>query len=307
MTPDCQPRRSVDGDHPDGNHLRTALRLAAAGVSVLPLRQGKVPFGNCRTCAGRPPRCGGRPNMKVAGPCRCPAPCHAWAAATTDPDVLASPVWASAWHEAVAVAYHPGGAGLTVVDLDNAAAVDWARATLPATRTVQTTRGEHWLYRGAMPSSNAVLPGVDVKSLMQYVRWLEPGTGRMAALPEAVRALVVKEDTTPARRGVVSSVSARATWDRAVATGCRHTERYVRTGLERGLALVRARTESGAGSQAFGVARFLAAQHTGCPGPCGLAAIGEEIVTAAVCVGVPETYARRAVTNGLETASGCAA
>lgn len=280
--------------------LNAALALAAAGVPVLPLRAGKVPFGNCRKCKGN--ACGGRPNMKAAGPCRCPAPCHAWAAATTDPHVLTSPVWAPVWREAVAVAYHPGGAGLTVVDLDNAAAVAWARETLPATRTVPTTRGEHWLYRGTMASSNAVRPGVDIKSLMQYARWLGPGTGRMAALPEAVRALAVKEDTTPAPGEVASSLPARATWSRQVATGCRHTERYVRTGLERGIALVRARTESGAGSQAFGVARFLAAQHTACPGPCGLTAISEEIVAAAVMVGVPETYARRAVANGLETA-----
>ena len=280
--------------------LGVALALAAAGVPALPLRRGKVPFGNCRSC--KDGACGGRPNMKSAGPCRCPAPCHAWAAATTDPSVLTSPVWAPAWREAVAVAYHPGGAGLTVVDLDNAAAVDWARATLPLTRTVPTTRGEHWIYQGAMPSSNAVRPGVDVKSLTQYARWLGPGTGRMVPLTAAVRALVVKEEATPARRGVASSLPARAPWSREVATGCRHTGAYVRTGLERGLALVRSRTESGAGSQAFGVARFLAAQHTACPGPCGLTAIGEEIVTAAVSVGVPETYARRAVTNGLETA-----
>lgn len=281
--------------------LRVALALAAAGVPVLPLRRGKVPFGNCRSC--KDGACGGRPVMKSAGPCRCLAPCHAWAAATIDPHVLTSPAWAPVWREAVAVAYHPGGAGLTVVDLDNAAAVAWARVTLPATRTVQTTRGEHWLYRGAMPSSNAVRPGVDIKSRTQYARWLGPGTGRMADLPAAVRALVVKEETTPARGEVVSSVPERATWDRTVATGCRHNERYVRTGLERGLALVRARTESGAGSQAFGVARFLAAQHARCPGPCGLAALGEEITAAAVSVGVPEPYARRAVANGLETAT----
>ncbi|MDQ0583450.1 DNA primase [Streptomyces rishiriensis] len=280
--------------------LRVALALSAAGVPALPLRAGKVPFGNCRACKNG--ACGGRPNMKAAGPCQCPAPCHAWAAATTDPHVLTSPLWAPVWREAVAVAYHPGGAGLTVVDLDNAAAVAWARQTLPATRTVPTTRGEHWLYQGAMPSSNAVRPGVDIKSLMQYARWLGPGTGRMAVLPAAVRALTVKEDTNLAPGGLASSLPARATWSRQVATGCRHTERYVRTGLERGLALVRARTESGAGSQAFGVARFLAAQHTGCPGPCGLAVIGEEIVAAAVSVGVPETYARRAVANGLEAA-----
>ena len=300
MTVDCKARRPVDGNHPDGSHMHTALFLAAAGVPVLPLRAGKVPFGNCRTCTGN--ACGGRPNMKSAGPCRCPAPCHAWAAATTDPHVLTSPLWAPVWREAAAVAYHPGGAGLTVVDLDNEAAVTWARETLPATRTVQTTRGEHWLYLGAMPSSNAVRPGVDIKSLTQYARWLGPGTGRMVVLPAAVRALRGKEDTTPAPEEVDSSPPTRATWSREVATGCRHTEGYVRTGLERGLALVRARTESGAGSQAFGVARFLAAQHTACPGPCGLAAIGEEIVAAAVLVGVPEPYVRRAVTNGLETA-----
>ncbi|SOE27241.1 DNA primase [Streptomyces sp. OK228] len=277
--------------------LRLALALAAAGVPPLPLRAGKVPFGNCRTCAKN--ACGGRPNMKSAGPCQCPGVCHAWAAATTDPRTLASPAWAPAWRQAVAVAYHPGGAGVTVVDLDNAAALTWARATLPVTRIVPTARGEHWLYRGVMRSANAVRPGVDVKSSMQYVRWLGPGDGRMTALPPSVRTLVVKEETTPARGRVVSSVPERADWDRTVATGCRHTERYVHTGLERGLALVRSHTESGAGSKAFGVARFLAAQHTHCPGPCGLDALGWQIVAAAVSVGVPEPYARRAVANGL--------
>ncbi|MBV1939844.1 DNA primase [Streptomyces sp. BV286] len=287
------------------DHLRTALSLATAGVPPLPLRAGKVPFGNCRTCAKN--ACGGRPNMKSAGPCHCPAPCHAWAAATTDPRVLTSPAWAQAWRQAVAVAYHPAGAGVTVVDLDNAEAIAWARATLPATRTVPTTRGEHWIYQGVMPSSNAARPGVDIKSSMQYVRWLGPGVGRIASLPDYVRALVVKEDTTPAPGKVVSSLPGRATWDRTVATGCRHTEQFVRTGLERGLTLVRDRTESGAGSQAFGVARFVAVQHQQCPGPCGLTVIGEEIVAAAVLVGVPEPYARRAVTNGLQTAQGRAA
>ncbi|MFF0014563.1 bifunctional DNA primase/polymerase [Streptomyces sp. NPDC005374] len=176
--------------------LRAALELAAADVPVLPLRAGKVPFGNCRTCARN--MCGGRPNMKVPGPCACPRPCHAWAAATTDPTVLNSQEWARAWREAAAVAYHPGGAGLTVVDLDNAGAITWARATLPVTRTVRTTRGEHWIYQGAMQSANAVRPGVDIKSLMGYARWLGPGTGTMAALPDAVRALAIK--TSPARR-----------------------------------------------------------------------------------------------------------
>ncbi|WP_405826364.1 bifunctional DNA primase/polymerase [Streptomyces sp. NBC_01390] len=289
------------GVYPAGNpHFATALDLTAAGVPVLPLRGGKLPFGNCRACAKN--ICGGRPNMKSPGPCRCPSVCHAWAAATTDPNIINSPAWAAAWRQAAAVGYHPGGAGLTVVDLDNTDAVTWARTTLPRTRTVPTTRGEHWIYQGTMQSANAVRPDVDVKSLMQYARWLGPGTGTMTALPPAVLALVVREETTPARGKVVSSLPERATWDRTVATGCRHTEQYVRTGLDRGLTLVRARAESGAGSQAFGVARFLAAQHAHCPGPCGLDTLGRQIVAAAVSVGVPEPYAHRAVTNGLSAA-----
>ncbi|MEV4993130.1 bifunctional DNA primase/polymerase [Streptomyces niveus] len=281
--------------------LTTALELAGAGVPVLPLRAGKLPFGNCPAC--RDNACGDRPNMKRAGSCACPAPCHGWAAATTDTAVLASRPWATAWREACAVAYHPGGAGLTVVDLDSPEAAVWARETLPPTRTVPTTRGEHWIYLGAMRSANAVRPGADVKSLMQYARWLGPGTGAMVRLPDVVRALVEKEETTPAGPGVVSSPPERAAWDASVATGCRHTERYVRTGLDRGMALIRARSESGAGSQAFGVAQFLARQHAQCPGPCGLDILGSHIIGAAVSVGVPEEYAARAVTNGLGRAA----
>lgn len=287
------------------NLLTTALELAGAGVPVLPLREGKVPFGNCRACTGG--ACGGRPHMKTAGACRCPAVCHGWAAATTDPKVIASPAWAPAWRVARAVAYHPGGAGLTVIDLDNTEAAAWARETLPPTRTVPTPRGEHWIYLGAMRSANSVRPGVDIKSLMAYARWLGPGTSAMAHLPSAALALVEREETTLARGRVVSSFPERAEWDATVATGCRHTERYVRTGLERGLAMVRARTESGAGSQAFGVAQFLTAQHAQCPGPCGLDALGQQIIAAAVSVGVPEAYAERAVTNGLNTSTGRAA
>ncbi|MEV0785906.1 bifunctional DNA primase/polymerase [Streptomyces sp. NPDC050423] len=290
------PSATLRVPEPYRDLVRTALSLATAGVPALPLRAGKVPFGNCRACTGNV--CGGRPNMKRPGLCRCPAVCHGWAAATTNPDVLTSPAWAGPWREAQALAYHPGGAGLTVVDLDNADAVAWAREALPATRTVATTRGEHWIYQGVMQSANAVRPGVDIKSRMSYARWLGPGSGTMTRLPVAVRVLAEREETTPARGEVVSS-SGRTEWDRSVATGCRHTERFVRTGLERGLALVRAHTESGAGSQAFGVAQFLAAQHTACPGPCGLEELGWQVVAAAVSVGVPEPYARRAVTNGL--------
>ncbi|MBL3666598.1 DNA primase [Streptomyces sp. M2CJ-2] len=305
MTQPTPVRRAPGHRPPLPDLLRSALRLASASVPVLPLRKGKVPFGNCPACAGSV--CGDRPHMKAAGPCRCPQVCHGWAAATTDPSIITSDAWTPMWRTAAAVAYHPAGAGLTVVDLDDAQAVAWAREMLPATRTVPTTRGEHWIYRGSMRSANSVRPGVDIKSAMSYARWLGPGTGTMTALPSAVRALVDREETTPARGGVVSSLPERAVWDHTVATGCRHTERYVRTGLERGMAKVRARTESGAGSQAFGVAQFLGAQHAQCPGPCGLDALGQHIVAAAVSVGVPEPYAQRAVANGLTAALGRAA
>ncbi|BAC71424.1 DNA primase [Streptomyces avermitilis] len=239
-------------------HLATALSLAASGIPVLPLRAGKVPFGNCHRCTDN--ACGGRPNMKNAGPCACPGPCHAWAAATTDPDVIQSGVWRRAWMRASAVAYHPGGAWLTVVDLDNAEAVTWARETLPATQTVPTTRGEHWIYLGPMQSTNAVRPGVDIKSTMAYARYLGPGTGRMAALPDAVRALTVKNPTTarPAPQAITVP---------ALAGGgeCRHrTPTY----LERGIAMAEQRITAASSAVHATVYRtFLAVLST--HGRCG--------------------------------------
>jgi hypothetical protein len=236
--------------------LTTALRLAASGVPVLPLRRGKVPFGNCPSCADN--ACGGRPNMKTPGPCRCPAPCHGWAAATTDPAVLTSPAWTAAWRRAVAVAYHPGGAGLTVVDLDDAQAIDWARATLPATRTVPTTRGEHWIYRGVMASSNGVRPGGDIKSAMAYARYLGPGTGRLADLPDTVRALAVKAPS-PAR-----PVPHAVTLPAGVGECCHRTPAY----LERGIAMAVQRiTEARSAVHATVYRTFLAVLST--HGRCG--------------------------------------
>lgn len=229
----------------EGAHLHTALGLANRSVPVLPLRAGKVPFGNCPAC--RDNTCGGRPNMKVPGPCDCPRPCHAWAAATTDPDVITGPAWAPVWKQAAAVAYHPGGIGLTVVDLDHAAAVAWARRTLPATRTVPTTRGEHWIYRGAMPSVNAARNGVDIKSTMVYARWLGPGTGTMTALPDAVRALIVKKPS-PVRPVTVPLAAGGG--------ACRHrTPAY----LERGITMAEQRiTEAASAVHATVYRTFLA-------------------------------------------------
>ncbi|MFJ2930756.1 bifunctional DNA primase/polymerase [Streptomyces massasporeus] len=238
--------------------MRTALSLAASGMPVLPLRRGKVPFGNCHTCAGN--ACGGRPNMKTAGPCQCPGVCHAWAAATADPAVITSPAWMGAWRRADCVAYHPGAAGLTVVDLDDAAAVAWARESLPATRVVETTRGEHWIYRGSMSSHNAVRPGIDIKSTMAYARYLGPGTGTITALPDTVRALAVKK-TCAARPGPHTiAVPAGAGFG-----ACRHrTPAY----LDRGIAMAeQCITEARSSVHATVYRTFLAVLST--HGRCG--------------------------------------
>ncbi|MEU5288789.1 bifunctional DNA primase/polymerase [Streptomyces sp. NPDC020755] len=227
------------------HHLTAALYLADRGVPVLPLRAGKVPFGNCRTCQDN--ACGGRPNMKTPGPCDCPRPCHAWAAATTDAAVITGPAWSTAWKQAAAVAYHPGGIGLVVVDLDHADAVTWARRTLPATRTVPTTRGEHWIYQGAMPSANHVRDGVDIKSTMSYARWLGPGTGTMTALPDAVRALIVTKPS-PVRPVTVP-----------VPTGGGECPHRTPTYLERGIAMAEQRiTEAASAVHATVYRTFLA-------------------------------------------------
>ncbi|MET7742773.1 bifunctional DNA primase/polymerase [Streptomyces sp. NPDC005385] len=271
-------------------HLNTALSLAAHGVPPLPLRVGKVPFGNCSDCAKNV--CGGRPNMKTPGPCACPNPCHGWAAATTDPNVINSPTWARAWREAAGVAYHPGGAGLTVVDLDNAEGMAWARASLPATRTVPTTRGEHWLYRGAMQGANGVRPGVDIKSTMAYARWLGPGTRPMAALPDAVRALTVREPA-PVRPVSVSVPSL------AGGGQCPHrTPIY----LDRGIAMAEKRITEARGAVHATVYRtFLAVLST--HGRCGCLTETHtaRLFTAAQAKGETVRHCTEAWTNALTT------
>ncbi|MFE6469027.1 bifunctional DNA primase/polymerase [Streptomyces rochei] len=268
----------------------TALSLAASGVPVLPLRRGKVPFGNCRICADN--ACGGRPNMKTPGPCRCPGVCHAWAAATTDPAVIVSPAWAAAWRRAVCVGYYPGGAGMTVVDLDDADAIAWARGALPATRTVPTTRGEHWIYRGAMTSRNAVRPGVDIKSTMAYARYLGPGTGTVTDLPDAVRALAIKEPS-PARPATVTVPAGPGGGE------CPHrTPTY----LERGIAMAEQRiTEASSAIHATVYRTFLAVLST--HGRCGCLSDAHvaRLFTAAQAKGETARHCTDAWTNARTT------
>ncbi|WP_425841627.1 bifunctional DNA primase/polymerase [Streptomyces fractus] len=273
------------------NHLRTALQLAAEGLPVLPLRKGKVPFANCPSCLYT--SCGGRPHMKTPGPCTCPAPCHGWAAATTDTSVITSPAWAPAWQGAGAVAYHPGGAGLTVVDLDDADAIAWARETLPATRTVATTRGEHWLYLGVMASANGVRPGVDIKSTMSYARWLGSGTGTLTALPNAVKALTVK---TPS---IYQAPCIDALPTRAAEGTCRHRTPAF---LERGITMAEQRiTEARNAVHSTVYATFLAVLST--HGRCGCLAEAHvaRLFTAAQAKGESARHCTEAWANARTT------
>ncbi|MFM9693858.1 bifunctional DNA primase/polymerase [Streptomyces europaeiscabiei] len=275
-------------------HLRTALDLAASRIPVLPLRVGKVPFGNCRRCQDN--ACGGRPNMKNPGPCNCPGPCHGWAAATTDPDVINSGIWRRAWLRASAVAYHPGGAGLTVVDLDNADAITWARENLPATQSVPTTRGEHWLYLGRMQSANAVRPGVDIKSTMAYARWRGFGTGTVAHLPDVVRALAVSKPSPvrPAPPTVTAPAPASAGGGQ-----CPHrTPAY----LDRGIAMAEQRITAASSAVHATVYRtFLAVLST--HGRCGCLteAHTARLFTAAQAKGESPRHCTDAWMNALNT------
>lgn len=135
-----------------------------------------------------------------------------------------------------------------------------AREALPATRTVATTRGEHWIYRGTMASANGVRPGVDIKSLMAYARWLRPGTGPVTELPDVVRALIVKEPGTV--RATARTITAPAP------TGggeCRHRTPAF---LERGIAMAEQRiTAATGGVHATVYGTFLAVLST--HGRCG--------------------------------------
>jgi hypothetical protein len=191
----------------------------------------------------------------------------------------------------VCVAYHPGAAGLTVVDLDDAAAVSWARETLPATRVVETTRGQHWIYRGAMQSANAVRPGVDVKSTMAYVRWLGPGTGTMAPLPDTVRALTVKKPAAVRLAHPAAAAPARA------GGTCPHrTPTY----LERGIAMAEQRiTGARAAVHATVYGTFLAVLST--HGRCGCLTDAHmaRLFTAAQAKGESPRHCTDAWTNAL--------
>ncbi|MFB7427354.1 DNA primase [Streptomyces hydrogenans] len=268
------------------------MALADGHLPVLPLGADKRPLGNCRNCADL--ACGGRPNMKTPGPCVCPWPCHGWAAATTNPQVLASRQWGLAWRRARAIGYHPGGALVTVVDLDNPDAVAWARTTLPPTKTVPTTRGEHWIYSGTVRSVNAVREGVDIKSLMSYARWLGPGTGTMTDVPDAVHTLVEKKPAAARPASGAAVVSAPRGGGQ-----CRHRSPAY---LERGIVMAEQRiTEASSGVHAAVYRVFLAVLSA--HGRCGClteAHIGR-LFTAAQAKGESPRHCTDAWSNALTT------
>ncbi|MET8100760.1 DNA primase, partial [Streptomyces sp. NPDC005236] len=175
---------------------------------------------------------------------------------------------------------------------DHAEAIAWARETLPETRTVPTTRGEHWLYMGSMPSANAVRPGVDIKSSMQYARWLGSGTGAMAPLPDVVRALIVKEPTLARPMTVTVPVPADG-------GECPHrTPAY----LDRGIAMAEQRITAASSAVHATVYRtFLAVLST--HGRCGCLtdAHTARLFTAAQAKGESARHCTDAWTNALTT------
>jgi hypothetical protein len=143
-----------------------------------------------------------------------------------------------------------------------------------------------------MQSANAVRPGVDVKSSMQYARWLGPGTGTMTALPDVVRALTAKEPATV--RPVAVTVPA------LVGGGeCPHrTPTY----LDRGIAMAEQRiTEAREAVHATVYRTFLAVLST--HGRCGCLteAHTARLFTAAQAKGESPRHCTDAWTNALTT------
>lgn len=80
--PNTWPARPATTDAPRPDELSPERYAGAAPAS------GKGAVRQLPAVRGQ--RCGGRPNMKSAGPFRCPGVCHAWAATITDPAVLTS-------------------------------------------------------------------------------------------------------------------------------------------------------------------------------------------------------------------------
>ena len=124
------------------------------------------------------------------------------------------PSWRRAWTRGGCGRLPPRRAGLTVVDLDNADAIAWARENLPATRTVPTTRGEHWLYRGAMQSANA-RPARRGHQVHHGLRPVARPRHRHHDRPAGRRARADREGTRP-RSGPAAVTGARAGRGRGV-------------------------------------------------------------------------------------------
>jgi hypothetical protein len=143
-----------------------------------------------------------------------------------------------------------------------------------------------------MRSVNAVRPGVDIKSTMAYARWLGPGIGSTAALPDAVRALAVKEPSTARRTPQTLTASLRGGQGK-----CRHrTPAY----LERGIAMAEQRiTDARSAVHATVYRTFLAVLST--HGRCGCLTDAHitRLFTAAQAKGESPRHCTDAWTNAL--------
>lgn len=176
--------------------LEYGRRYIARGWPVFILSASKTPIANCDACRDQHVR----PEQMEA--CRC-LTCHAFYAATLDPDRLAE-----------MVAAHPNGllavrtgtsSGTAVVDVDPAGLPEMGRLVihgkLPRTLAARTGRGFHLVYGhpGGKISSGAgkIAPGIDSKSDGAYIvvapsvhpvtrtpyRWLAEPDSELSPLP----------------------------------------------------------------------------------------------------------------------------
>jgi hypothetical protein len=161
---------------PTDRLLATALRYAAAGLSVFLLGRSKRPVANCPGC---------RKHLPGHDPQACPClTCHGFYAATIDPDRI------RALFDAVPdglLAIRTGSvSGLLVVDIDPAHGGRLDPKLMPPTAAVATGGGGWHLYyrHPGTPILSRPLPGhpgVDIKADGGYVvapPSLRPGTRR---------------------------------------------------------------------------------------------------------------------------------
>ncbi|MFH8387729.1 bifunctional DNA primase/polymerase [Kitasatospora sp. NPDC018058] len=319
---------------PPTGTLDDALTLVARGWHVLPLLpDSKRPFGNCRPCAtakaGSPSACPACSAGRCTGDW-----CHGLNGATADSDRLRR-TWP---HGAlVGIAVKPSGLAVLDVESDGGALLAdlVASGTLVPTLTLRSASGRGWhlYYRAAngarhlihprvadqvdasnagaapLPPHSPVQAGPDGRwpfdvLLSTQARW----TGNVlrddpvADWPEAMtRWLAANTATATDPEAPVTRPVPPPRGRYEDMPGCRHNASFRRRGLDAGLAAIATNPTRGRGADAlFAALRRVAYHHGQCTGPCA-EQLADDLVAAAVAVGVPEPYAARQRWRAFET------